>query len=145
MVGWHHRLGGHESEQALGVGDGQGSLACYSPWGCKESDIAGQLNWTDGPNIPGSCAVLFFTTLDFTFTTRHIHNGASFPLGPASPVFLKLSLLFPSSILDTYQPRELIFWCHIFLPFHTVPGVLLTKLSVVLEIYYFSWDTYVNM
>ena len=38
MVGWHHRLGGHESEQAPGVGDGQGSLACCSPWGGKESD-----------------------------------------------------------------------------------------------------------
>ena len=33
MVGWHHRLDGHEFEQASGVGDGQGSLACYSPWG----------------------------------------------------------------------------------------------------------------
>ena len=38
MVGWHHRLNGHEFEQALGVGDGQGGLACYSLWGCKESD-----------------------------------------------------------------------------------------------------------
>ena len=38
IVGWHHRLIGHEFEQALGVGDGQGSLACYSPWGCKEPD-----------------------------------------------------------------------------------------------------------
>ena len=34
MVGWHHRLDGHEFEQAPGVGDGQGSLVCYSPWGC---------------------------------------------------------------------------------------------------------------
>ena len=134
MVGWHHRLGGHEFEQALGVGDGQGSLACCSPWGCKESDTTERLNWTDGLDIPGSYAMLFFTTLDFTFTTRHILNWASFPLGPASSFFLKLSLLFPSSILDTYQPRELIFWYHIFLPFHTVHGVLLTKLSVVLEI-----------
>ena len=38
MVGWHHRLDGHEFEQAPGVGDAQGSLACCSPWGCKESD-----------------------------------------------------------------------------------------------------------
>ena len=38
MVGWHHQLSGHKSEQALGVGDGQGSLACCSPWGRKESD-----------------------------------------------------------------------------------------------------------
>ena len=38
MVGWHHRLIGHEFEQAPGVGDGQGSLARCSPWGPKESD-----------------------------------------------------------------------------------------------------------
>ena len=47
MDGWHHRLNGHEFEQALGVGDGQGSLACCSPWGHKESDMTEQLNWTD--------------------------------------------------------------------------------------------------
>ena len=38
MAGWHHRLNGHEFEQARGVFDGQGSLACCSPWGCKELD-----------------------------------------------------------------------------------------------------------
>ena len=38
MVGWHHRLNGHEFEQAPGDGEGQGSLMCCSPWGCKESD-----------------------------------------------------------------------------------------------------------
>ena len=38
IVGWHHRLNGHESEYTLGVGDGQGGLACCSPWGCNESD-----------------------------------------------------------------------------------------------------------
>ena len=35
MVGMHHRLNGHEFEQVLGDGDGQGGLMCYSPWGCK--------------------------------------------------------------------------------------------------------------
>ena len=45
MVGWHHRLNGHEFEQAPGVGDGQGSLACCSPWGRKESDMTERLNW----------------------------------------------------------------------------------------------------
>ena len=44
MVGCHHRLNGHEFGQALGVGDGQGSLAFCSPWGCKESDMTEQLN-----------------------------------------------------------------------------------------------------
>ena len=42
MVGWHHSLDGHEFEQALGVGDGQGSLACCSPWGQKELDMTEQ-------------------------------------------------------------------------------------------------------
>ena len=45
MVGWHHWLDGHEFEQALADGDGQGSLACYSPWGCKEPDMTEWLNW----------------------------------------------------------------------------------------------------
>ena len=44
MVGRHHQLDGHEFEQALGVGDGQGSLACHGPRGCKESDTTEQLN-----------------------------------------------------------------------------------------------------
>ena len=47
MVGWHHWLNGHEFEQALGIGDGQGSLACCSPWGRKESDTTERLNWTE--------------------------------------------------------------------------------------------------
>ena len=44
MVGWHYRLKGHESEQAPGVVDGQGSLACCSPWGRKELDMTERLN-----------------------------------------------------------------------------------------------------
>ena len=44
MVGWHHRLNGHEFEHALGEGEGQGSLSCCSPWSHKESDMTEQLN-----------------------------------------------------------------------------------------------------
>ena len=44
MVGWHHRLNGCEFEQAPGVGDGQGSLACCNSWGHKASDTIEQLN-----------------------------------------------------------------------------------------------------
>ena len=44
MVGWHHQLNGHGFERALGVGDGQGSLVCCSPWGCKELDMTQRLN-----------------------------------------------------------------------------------------------------
>ena len=44
MFGWHHQFNGHEFEQVPGDGEGQGSLACCSPWGCKESDMTEQLN-----------------------------------------------------------------------------------------------------
>ena len=44
MVGWHHGLNGHEFEQALGDGEGQGSLECCSPQGCKELDTTERLN-----------------------------------------------------------------------------------------------------
>ena len=47
MVGWHHWLNGHESEQALGDGEGQGSLACCSPWGRKELDM---IEWLSNNN-----------------------------------------------------------------------------------------------
>ena len=51
MARWHHRLDEHEFEQALGVGDGQGSLACCSPWGRKELDTTEQQNSTEGENM----------------------------------------------------------------------------------------------
>ena len=44
MVGWHHQLNGHEFEQTLGVGDGQGGLECCNSWGRKESDMTELLN-----------------------------------------------------------------------------------------------------
>ena len=47
MVGWHHRLSGHEFEWTPGVGDGQGGLAGCSQWGRKESAMTEQLNWTE--------------------------------------------------------------------------------------------------
>ena len=47
MVGWHHRFNGHEFGWTLGVGDGQAGLVCCGLWGCKESDMTEQLNWTE--------------------------------------------------------------------------------------------------
>ena len=46
IVGWHHWLDGHEFEQAPGAGNGWGSLVCYCPWGCKDSDTTEWLNWS---------------------------------------------------------------------------------------------------
>jgi len=82
-----------------------------------------------GPNIPGSYAILLFTASDFTSITSHIHNWVLFLLwlhlfilsGVSSP-------LISSSILGTYQPGEFIFQCPIFLPFHTVHGVLKARI-----------------
>ena len=44
MIGWHHQLNGHEFEQTPGDSEGQGRLACCSPWGCKESDTTKQVD-----------------------------------------------------------------------------------------------------
>ena len=47
MAGWHHRLDGYEFEWTPGVGDGQGGLAGFDSWGCKQSDMTERLNWTE--------------------------------------------------------------------------------------------------
>ena len=65
IVGWHHRLDGHEFEQALGVGEGQGCLVCCSPWGCKESYTTERLNWTELKKI-----------INFTLRTQNIFREA---------------------------------------------------------------------
>ena len=75
MVGWHHRLNGHEFEQTLGDGGGQGSLVRYSPWGHREPDTNERLNGSsraraslhlhnygslhDGLHVNSSCALTF--------------------------------------------------------------------------------------
>ena len=51
MVGWHPRLDGDEFDQALGAGEGQGGLACCSPWGHKESDTTARLNNSNKPTL----------------------------------------------------------------------------------------------
>ena len=78
-----------------------------------------------GPNIPGSYAILLFIASDLASITSHIHNWVLFLLW-LHPFILSevISPLISSSILGTYQPGEFIFQCPIFLPFHTVPGVL---------------------
>ena len=84
-----------------------------------------QFTLIHGPNIPGSYAMLLFTASDFTPLTSHIHNRALCSL--CLHLFILSGVISPlisSSILGTYQPGEFIFQCPIFLPFHTVHGVL---------------------
>ena len=82
-----------------------------------------------GPNIPGSSVILSLKALDFTSITSHIHSWALFLLFH-SLFFLSatISSLSSSRILGTYQSGEFIFQCPIFLPFHTVPGVLKARM-----------------
>ena len=61
MVGWDHWLTGHESEQTPGVGDGQGSLVCCNPWGCKELDTTEWQYWKSMQIM--ICPILLFTEL----------------------------------------------------------------------------------
>ena len=63
VVGWHHWCNRHEFEQAPGVGEGQGSLACCSPWGCKELDMTEWLNWTDMNVNPRLLTIISHPTL----------------------------------------------------------------------------------
>ena len=65
MAGWHHQLNGHEFEQTPGDTEGQGSLACCSPWGFKESDTTEQLN----NNLALENALLT-KMLDYTLSPR---------------------------------------------------------------------------
>ena len=54
MVGWHRQLNGHEFKQTPGDSEGQGGLACYSPWGCKESEMTEYLTATTNQTFSGS-------------------------------------------------------------------------------------------
>ena len=89
MVGWHHRLKGHEFDQALGVGEGQGSLEFCSPWGCKESDMTEWLNWCI--NIFIYFIHLFIhaftwsTYTEFLLCIRHCIRNWSFSNGRGDP------------------------------------------------------------
>ena len=80
MVGWYHQLYGDEFEQALGVGDGQGSLVCCSPWGCKESDMTEQLNWTElNCSLPGSSFHGIFQARILEWVSIPFSRGSSQP------------------------------------------------------------------
>ena len=97
MFGWHHLLSGHEFEQASGVGDGQGSLVCCSPWGCKQLDSTEQLIWTE-LNWTSSSEIMNPTLFTESYRFQlYIHSYFTEHCFPASAC--KLSSLFPGAEL----------------------------------------------
>ena len=91
MVGWHHRLSGHEFGRTPGVGDGQAGLACCGSWGRKELDTAEQLNWTGGfltasPLLSsGSRSALWSSGKVVEAGVLPTRNGGQKPSMPESP------------------------------------------------------------
>ena len=91
MVGWYHWLNGHEFEQAPGVGDGQGSLACFWPWSSKELDITEQLNWLTDWRKSMECHVFIhfiFTHLSHLSQERRKISGSLCPYHSAQVTLL---------------------------------------------------------
>ena len=81
MVGWHHHLNGHEFEQAPGDSEGEGSLACYSPWGCKQSDMTEGLNNSNNIsiqiNLSPQIEFIIIYELSFNFTSTPLLKTTS--------------------------------------------------------------------
>ena len=102
MVGWHHWLKGHESEQALEDGEEKGSLVCCSPWGYKESDMTERLNWTDEslrwPLPPVAGCVNWVANLLFSVTTRM--NSLCLISGWLGEVFTSALTVSPCTFLS---------------------------------------------
>ena len=100
MFGWHHRLSAHEFDQTPGDSEGEGSLEFCNPWGHKESDT------TQLPTNNNECIINSLQPQ--ILSTRHIYNLVLFPVWPShfiiSGAISNCPLLFPSSILDTFQP-----------------------------------------
>ena len=104
LIGWHHRLKGHEFEQAPGVGEGQGSLVCCSPWGCRVgNNCATELNWS----LPYKCGIT-------SSRGKDRHSGLlveEAEIGRLSPVHFLFfwthnSTTLPSILCSQVGPRD---------------------------------------
>ena len=115
MVGWHHRLNAHEFEQALGVGDGQGSLACCSSWGRKESDTTERLSLSLSPRAcSNSCPLsrwchptISSSVVPFSSCLQSFPASASFP---KSQLFASGSQSIGTSVLAPVLTKVDFLW-----------------------------------
>ena len=111
MAGWHHQLDGHEFGWTLGVGDGQGGLACCSSWGHKESDTTARLNWTEvlqGTGTTDPSGLLPHMAVLLTNSEESLHSLTFTSVGaphfsPIPATFTMLSVVFLNEILPITQ------------------------------------------
>ena len=111
MVGWHHWLNGHEFEQALGVGEGQRSLACCSLWGQKELDTTERLNWTEGGLLQGYMRQALASKMMFPENLRTSSQGCTTELtvmwsNGSPPCGMQPEPVWPPSILCSASSKE---------------------------------------
>ena len=101
LVGWHHGLNGHEFEQAPRVGDGQGGLACCSPWGHKELDTTERLNCTEKGKLMQSRQVALLRSALETYFLLLLIDLSTWG-----------NLILDSVISTFYQPSTLLLQCY---------------------------------
>ena len=121
MVGWHHWLDGHRFGWTLGIGDGQGGLACCGSWSCKESDTTEWLNWTELTRwtFVGKVMSLLFNILSrllITFLPRSEHLWISWLQSPSAVILEPKKIksgtvptVSPSICLEVMGPDAMIF------------------------------------
>ena len=122
MVGWHHWLDGHKSEWTLGVGDGQGSLACCSSWGRKELDTTEWLSWIEAP-------------LSMEFFRQQYWSGLPFPL----PGLMPDPEIKPMSFESVMPSSHLILCCPLLLLPSIFPNIRVFSNESALHI---RWPKY---
>ena len=99
MAGWHHWLYGHEFEQTLGVGDGQGGLACCSPWGREESDTTERLIWTELMGRGGGRVFSHTTSLHRVLSADPQEGGWACTLSYLYLCILRMEIIAPTSCM----------------------------------------------
>ena len=118
MVGWHHQLNGHGFGWTLGVGDGQGGLACCGSWGHKESDKTERLNWSELMG-PDAMILVFwmlrfkptFSLSSFTFIKRLLSSSSLSAIWVVSSAYLRWLIFLPAILIPACASSSQCFSC----------------------------------
>ena len=105
MVGWHHQLDGHKFDQAPGVGDGQGGLACCNLWSCKEFDTTEQLNWTECHSQRHNVHGMYVKGMFIKGIVLDVYCLINYLTIHPTSIYGRLALLFELCLLDTEETK----------------------------------------